>query len=68
MNLVGSRNGYKGVIIATNYNSLGTRVMYFSAMHETLILIRTCSRKHLINTVINWTRMYIEALYDLVYV
>lgn len=30
--------------------------------------IRTCSRKHLINTVINWTRMYIEALYDLVYV
>lgn len=55
LNLVGSSTGYKGIIIAKNYhNPLVTRVMYFSPMHATLILTRTC-RKHFINTVINWT-------------
>lgn len=54
LNLVGSSTGYKGVIIAKNYHNPLLGVVYFSPMHATLILTRTC-RKHLINTVINWT-------------
>lgn len=68
MNLVGFRNGYKGVIIVINYNLFGMWVMYFFVMYVIFILIRICSRKYLINIVINWICMYIEVLYDLVYV